>query len=48
MQICYTAGSTALPYHFDEVWLLTLYAKSEHATIPAHELRLIREAIERE
>ena len=31
-----------------EIWLLTLYAKNERATIPAHELRLIKEAIERE
>ncbi len=31
-----------------EVWLLTLYAKNERSTIPAHELRLIKEAIERE
>ena len=30
----------------DENWLLTLYAKSERSTIPAHELNLIREAIE--
>lgn len=32
----------------EEIWLLTLYAKNERATIPAHELRLIKEAIERE
>ena len=32
----------------DEIWLLTLYAKNERATISAHELRLIKEAIERE
>ena len=31
-----------------EIWLLTLYSKSERATVPAHELRLIKEAIERE
>ena len=30
----------------DEIWLLTLCAKSERSTIPAHELNLIREAIE--
>lgn len=30
-----------------EIWLLTLYAKNERAAIPAHELRLIKEAIER-
>jgi len=34
--------------HHEEVWLLTLYAKTERSTIPADELRLIREAIERE
>ena len=28
-----------------EVWLLTLYAKNEKTTIPAHELKKIREAI---
>ncbi|XOV85705.1 MAG: type II toxin-antitoxin system RelE/ParE family toxin [bacterium] len=32
----------------NEIWLLTLYAKNTRETIPAHELRLIREAIERE
>lgn len=32
----------------EEIWLLTLYAKNERATIPAHELRLIKEAIEGE
>jgi len=32
----------------EEIWLLTLYAKNERSSIPAHELRLIREAIERE
>ena len=30
----------------EEIWLLTLYAKNERATIPAHELKLIKEAIE--
>ena len=34
--------------HHEEVWLLTLYAKTERSTIPAYELRLIKEAIERE
>lgn len=34
--------------HHEEVWLLTLYAKTERSTIPADEFRLIREAIERE
>jgi hypothetical protein len=31
----------------EEVWLLTLYAKNEKSTIPGHELKLIKEAIER-
>ena len=31
----------------EEIWLLTLYAKNEKSTIPAHELKLIKEAIER-
>jgi len=34
--------------HHEEVWLLTLYAKTDRSTIPADELGLIREAIERE
>lgn len=29
-----------------EVWLLTLYAKGDRPTIPAHELRLIKETID--
>ena len=32
----------------EEIWLLTLYAKNERATIPAYELRQIKEAIERD
>ena len=32
----------------EEIWLLTLYAKHERETIPAHELRRIKEAIERD
>jgi len=32
----------------EAIWLLTLYAKSERSTISAHELKLIKEAIERE
>ena len=32
----------------EEIWLLTLYAKRERETIPAHELRRIKEAIERD
>ena len=31
----------------EELWLLTLYAKNEKSTIPAHELKLIKETIER-
>ncbi len=29
----------------EETWLLTLYAKNERESIPAHELKRIREAI---
>ena len=29
-----------------EIWLITMYAKSERETIPAHELKAIKEAIE--
>ena len=28
-----------------EIWLLTIYRKSERSTIPAHELKVIKEAI---
>ena len=28
-----------------EIWLLTIYAKRDRSTIPAHELRLIKETI---
>ena len=31
-----------------EIWLLTLYAKSDRSTIPAHELKMIKEVIDRE
>ena len=31
-----------------EIWLLTLYTKSDRSTIPAHELKMIKEAIERD
>ena len=31
-----------------EIWLLTLYTKSERSTIPAHELKMIKEVIERD
>ena len=29
-----------------EIWLLTIYAKVDRSTIPAHELRLIKETID--
>jgi hypothetical protein len=29
-----------------EIWLLTIYAKGDKSTIPAHELQLIKEAID--
>ena len=29
-----------------EVWLLTIYAKGDRSTIPAHELKLIKEMID--
>ena len=31
-----------------EVWLLTVYAKSARSTIPRHELKLIKEVINRD
>ena len=31
---------------FKVTWLLTLYSKNEHETIPAHELKKIKEAID--
>ena len=31
-----------------EIWLLTLYAKSDKSSIPAHELRMIKEVIDRD
>ncbi len=31
--------------HEDEIWLLTLYAKNEESTIPAHVLKRIAEEI---
>ena len=31
-----------------EIWLLTIYAKGDRSTIPAHELRLIKETIDDE
>jgi len=32
--------------HASEIWMLTLYAKSEAENIPSHTLRAIKEAIE--
>jgi hypothetical protein len=29
-----------------ETWLLTIYGKGDRSTIPAHELRLIKETID--
>ena len=31
-----------------EIWLLTLYAKRDRSTIPAHELKMIKEVIDRD
>jgi hypothetical protein len=31
-----------------EIWLLTLYAKSDRSTIPAHELKMLKEVIDRD
>ena len=31
-----------------EIWLLTIYAKADRSTIPAHELKLIKEVIDRD
>jgi len=31
-----------------EIWLLTIYAKADRATLPAHELKLIKEEIDRD
>ena len=45
-----SAGVRVIYYNMleeEEIWLLTLYAKNERSTIPAHELKLIKEAIER-
>ena len=29
-----------------EIWLLTIYAKGDQSTIPSHELKVIKEAID--
>ena len=34
--------------HNGEIWLLTIYTKGDRSTIPAHELKLIKEAIDRD
>jgi hypothetical protein len=31
-----------------EIWLLTIYAKGDRSTLPSHELKVIKEAIDRE
>ena len=31
-----------------EIWLLTIYAKSDRSRIPSHELKLIKEVIDRD
>jgi hypothetical protein len=31
-----------------EIWLLTIYAKADRSTIPAYELKLIKEVIDRD
>ena len=31
-----------------EIWLLTIYAKGDRSTIPSHELKVIKEAIDRD
>lgn len=31
----------------EEIWLLTIYAKGDRPTVPAHELKVIKEAINR-
>jgi mRNA-degrading endonuclease RelE of RelBE toxin-antitoxin system len=44
------SGGVRVIYYFkkkdDEIWLLTIYSKSERATIPAHILRQIAKEIE--
>jgi mRNA-degrading endonuclease RelE of RelBE toxin-antitoxin system len=31
-----------------EIWLLTIYAKGDRSTIPSHELKVIKEVIDRD
>jgi hypothetical protein len=44
------SGGLRIIYYFKkangEIWMLTLYAKTEHESIPAHILKQIREEIE--
>lgn len=44
------SGGARVIYYFkkwdDEIWLLTIYSKSETANIPAHVLRQIAKEIE--
>ena len=44
------SGGVRVIYYFkksdSEIWMLTLYSKSEQATIPGHQLKKIAEAID--
>jgi len=40
VRVIYFSGS------WDAIWLLTLYSKNERETIPAHELKRIKEVID--
>jgi len=31
-----------------EIWLLTIFAKSDRSTVPSHELKMIKEVIDRD
>jgi mRNA-degrading endonuclease RelE of RelBE toxin-antitoxin system len=46
------SGGVRIMYYFkksdDEIWLLTIYSKSERATIPGHILKKIAQEIENE
>ena len=46
------SGGVRIMYYFkksdDEIWLLTIYSKSEKATIPGHILKKIAQEIEDE
>ena len=46
-----SGGARAIYYNRlenGEIWLLTIYAKSDRSTIPSHELKLIKEVIDRD